>query len=274
MSGSALIASNVVYGGDGIDYSNGINNEQVSGALTIRNNTVVGGVAQDSRGIYSYGTSQVVMAANIINGGSGSYSRGIIEDGGSANEIRNNLIYGGSGGGCYGVVAWDASPKIRNNTIVSGSGLSHYGIYFSAPSGVSEPEIVNNIILGPGDGYGIFEYTVNAGPATVNNNDISGFLYAFADWDNGCGGTPNCSIAQMEALADMTASGNVSADPVLEDADGADNDPDTMEDNLWNLTAGSPTSVTEGGLNLSGDFTTDFTGVTRTVPWSMGGYEY
>jgi len=52
-----------------------------------------------------------------------------------------------------------------------------------------------------------------------------------------------------------------------------DDDIDTMGDNDWRLTASSPTEVTQGGLDLSAEFTTDKDGVTRTAPWSIGAYE-
>ena len=38
----------------------------------------------------------------------------------------------------------------------------------------------------------------------------------------------------------------------------------------FHFSALSPTSVTEGGLDLSADFTADKDGVTRTDPWSAG----
>ncbi len=46
-----------------------------------------------------------------------------------------------------------------------------------------------------------------------------------------------------------------------------------MEDNDWHLNDNSPSSVTQGGINLSSEFTKDKDDVTRTAPWSMGAYE-
>jgi hypothetical protein len=70
-------------------------------------------------------------------------------------------------------------------------------------------------------------------------------------------------------------------DPLFADIDGADNDINTMDDNDWHLSAGSPASVTAGGLNgldqnPAWTFTTDKDGVTRPAsgnPWSIGAYE-
>lgn len=264
-----VVEDNLIEGGSA-EETYGIWNYH-TGSFAISGNTIDGGSGHYSQGIYSYGTSLITIEANVISGGSSSFCYGVYETEDSANDIRNNLIYGGDGTLSTGVFVWEGSPIVRNNTIDSGSASNAYGIYFSFNS---EPVVENNIIMGPGTGYGIIEGSVASGPATVNNNDIFGFSYAFVDQDSGCGGSQVCSIAQMEALADMTASGNVSLDPVLEDIDGSDDDPATMEDNLWALTAGSPSEVTEGGLDLSGEYTGDFSGATRTVPWSMGAYEY
>ena len=40
------------------------------------------------------------------------------------------------------------------------------------------------------------------------------------------------------------------------------------------LTASSPAAARTGGTNLSATFTTDWAGLPRTVPWSMGAYEF
>jgi len=78
----------------------------------------------------------------------------------------------------------------------------------------------------------------------------------------------------MQALADISAFGNVSANPVFEDQDGLDDDMNTMMDNRWNLTASSPSAVTDGAADLTSDFLYDYEGNTRTAPWSMGAIEY
>jgi len=265
-----VVEDNLIEGGSA-EETYGIWNYK-TGPFVISGNTVHGGRGNYSYGIYSYATSLITIEANVINGGSGTSCCGVYETEDSANDIRNNLIYGGDGTVSHGVAVWNASPVVRNNTIDSGSALNTYGIYFTSSS---EPEVENNIIMGPGAaGYGVVEASVASGPATVNNNDIFGFSYAFIDQDGGCGGGQVCTIEQMEALLDMTASGNVSLDPVLEDADGADDDPATMEDNLWALTPTSPPEVTGGALDLSADYEDDFTGADRTDPWSMGAYEY
>jgi hypothetical protein len=97
----------------------------------------------------------------------------------------------------------------------------------------------------------------------------------------------NTNIANVNVVANTTqgvagsASGNVSVDPVFADIDGADNDINTMDDNDWHLSAGSPVGVKTGGLNgldqnPAWTFTTDKDGVTRPAsgnPWSIGAYE-
>ena len=83
----------------------------------------------------------------------------------------------------------------------------------------------------------------------------------------------------MNTLSDITdgCSGNISVDPAFLDKAGGD----------WHLTASSPLSVSEGGLDLSADagFPEDSGGnkidkdaVVRTGDgtdgWSIGAYEY
>jgi hypothetical protein len=69
-------------------------------------------------------------------------------------------------------------------------------------------------------------------------------------------------IDDVNALFGTDSSGNISVEPFL----------DSAQD--YQLTENSPTSVTEGGLDLSSDFDTDKAGNLRTVPWSIGAYEY
>ncbi|MFW5689395.1 MAG: choice-of-anchor Q domain-containing protein, partial [Spirochaetota bacterium] len=64
---------------------------------------------------------------------------------------------------------------------------------------------------------------------------------------------------------------NITGDPLFVDIDGADDDIDTLDDNDWHLTAGSPAA--DAGAELSADYVTDHDEVPRTVPWSIGAYE-
>jgi len=53
--------------------------------------------------------------------------------------------------------------------------------------------------------------------------------------------------------------------------------PDPLLDSTdYSLTGSSPPAITEGGVNLSASWpdATDILGQARTVPWSMGAYEY
>ena len=71
-------------------------------------------------------------------------------------------------------------------------------------------------------------------------------------------------IGQLNGTTYFPASGNVATDPFLDWAGD------------WNFTIDTPTTVTDGGLNLSALFTEDITGATRPAspdPWSMGAYE-
>jgi hypothetical protein len=87
------------------------------------------------------------------------------------------------------------------------------------------------------------------------------------------------NIETSEGVDSLAGFGNDSVDPVFEDIDGPDDSMDTWMDNDWHLTASSPESVTEGGLDLSELLTTDRDNMPRTddgagTGWSRGAYEY
>ncbi len=69
----------------------------------------------------------------------------------------------------------------------------------------------------------------------------------------------NFSDGKGHTLTTPVGTGNVSADANL--------------DSGFNLTSGTPVSVSSGDGDFSSLFTTDFNGSTRTVPWSIGAFE-
>jgi hypothetical protein len=273
--GLPTIQNNMILGG-GTDvlkpslFSMGIVN--FSGQPTIRNNTITGGMGERvSIGVLSAGASSYTIENNTIDGGNGGRnSYGVwstVES--SASSIRNNTIHGGSPGeSSFGIQNEGASPTIQNNTINGGSGLTFsYGIQNTRfiPSGSpSSPTIDNNIIFttGPGSEYCIHEADVllPMEPVSLRNNDLFGCGTALY-FDEAANNL--ISIADVNALTDTTASGNISIDPVFVNLAGGD----------WHLTPSSPPAVTQGGLDLSPAFTIDKDGKARTAPWSIGAYE-
>jgi hypothetical protein len=170
-----------------------------------------------------------------------------------------------------------SDPVVQNNTIDGGSGSAAFGIYLQATDPyLTLATIQNNIVFtrSGASSYCMYEKTATSDPATFDANDLFGCAVLYYDDDSG-GLT---TIAQVNALAEVMSAPNESVDPVFADADGPDDDALTMADNDWHLTAGSPSGVTQSGLDLSAQFTADMDGATRTgdgeVGWSMGAYEY
>jgi Bacterial Ig-like domain len=253
-SGSAIIRGNTIRGGMGTSRGIGIINESAASVI-LQNNTIIGSENSGE----SYGIWNLTAGSNTI--------------------IQNNTIFGGTGTNTWGIYNESgASPTIQNNTIDGGTGTTlSIGIVNSgaAPS-PSNSLIQNNIVFtspGSGQRYCLSEVDFLSNPGSVENNDLFDCPTAlYRDYPNNNLST----IDAVNALTDTSAGGNVSIDPVFVDTDGPDGDISTMADNDWHLSSSSPASpatVTQGGLDLSGDFTTDKDGKTRTVPWSMGAYE-
>lgn len=279
------ILNNIIDGNGGINVAQtmGINNYDAT--PIIKNNTISGGYSIDSMGIYNYNSySNPVISNNIIDGGNGTTSYGIYNLSTGTGIIRNNVIDGGKGiisiNAIYNI---DASPDIQNNTIVCGysplpgtaglkNGIPSYCIYLLNNS---DPIIENNIIAmldtdadNPDTytAYAIYEAGANADPASIKNNDFYNFDAAnivYGIYYNE-GTTAITDIAGLHGLDAVNYSGNIIADPLFVNI---------SQENYHLISGSSPAAG--GGLDLSGFFTDDLDGgAARTVPWSIGAYEY
>lgn len=298
--GHATISNNVINGGSGSSNAYGIYNTG-SASPVISNNVINGG----SGGVYTRGIlsdyASPTITGNDINGGAGSTGSWGIDDYYSSSTITKNKIYGGSSPSGTGIKLTGSSTFIANNTINGGSSSSQttYGIYMGAALSTNYPVIVNNTING-GEGfaasigieitistpiidnniifttggdlrYCVYESGSEASPSSFNNNNIYDCPTAnYLDTPNPntftqicAGGNPGDSDCS-NVLSTPTGSGNVSADLAFVNLVGED----------WHLTASTPATITQGGFNHSGLITTDKDGVARTVPWSMGAYEF
>ncbi len=227
----------------------------------------------DSIGIFNYTASPNVYNNVIIGGNCINSTKGMYNYNGSSPLIYNNIIRAGNGYWSIGLQNYStgSNPKIYNNVITGGTGNRARAVEMKFGSA---PEIINNIIFTEGgtDRYGIYEYTLDGDPAVVENNDIFNCPTALyydegddSEYDEGNNGININDIATINALTDITAGANVSVDPQFENMSGND----------YHLTTGSPTSVTEGGQDLSSEgISEDMDENPRSVPWSMGAYEY
>ena len=246
--------------------------------LTLRNDTLYGGVAPDTAAAYLFINARALIEGNRIDGGgedlSGSDSTGIYMYATDDNVIRNNVIDGGRGASTsagmliYDVLLTNTDPIVQNNTINASSSNQSRGLWLVS----SVMPIIENNIVSAGAGSTqicIDEANTTSDPAALRNNvlfDCPTALY-------GDYGSPLTSIDDVNNMMDTVASGNLSTDPMFVDRDGADNDLTTFADNDWDLSGASPASVTKGGLDLSANFDVDVEGNARTVSWSIGAYE-
>ncbi len=176
----------------------------------VQNNFITGNSCQNGGGMFGCGG---LMRNNIVVGNTAGNAFG--DHGGGfafcTGTIEGNLIAGNTSY-CGGGIA-HSNATIRNNTVVGntavihGSGLSHCGTSTYVPSGGA---IRNNIVWG------------NSSPGLPQVGDSVAPTYCcIQDWTGG-------------------GVGNIALDPGFVDPDGADNNPNTFEDNDYHLSAASP----------------------------------
>lgn len=231
-----LISGNTIQGTSASSLT-GISNVN-SDSIILANSISVGLCTEQGIGIYN-SASDAVIRNNVIDGGQSPDSTGVWNQG-SSPLIQNNIINGGDGfgGGAYATAIFNflsSSPTIENNLIYTESGVTRTGVWQ----------------VGTGDL-----------PAKFNNNDLfecPGGKY----YDQPSNDAYDSSAALLETF--LTGEGVPAAGNLF--------DVDPVISGTGSFTAGSPVSVTEGGFDLSVDFSTDKTGVARTAPWSIGAYE-
>ena len=310
---NGAIINNTVEGVTSGNDSDGIGATD-STSLLISGNTVNGGIAQNiANGLYIDGVATVVIVDNEIEAAQGVEGASGIKIGDSTATVSFNTIRGGDitgdqwggdaisisgalssstivysnviiGGSVVGATANESnitinnsSPSIYNNTLIGGISAYTTGIsMFGDQAGPSAPKIDNNIIYMT-NGACISEYSTYTTPVEVKNNDLYGTVAGVALYVDFATG-PIYDIASVEALSDMTVSGNISSLPGFVDADNGDYHLAFYPANI---------DVRGGGLELSSEISVplDRDGLARTTNtpvgmsnagaagWSMGAYE-
>ena len=268
---SPTLRRNVIQGGS-CEYAYGL--QVVNGSAPwIKENVIDGGVAtQQATGVYAE-NSAMLLERNAIRGGTGgSHAMGVLAGSSLGDLIRNNRVFGGDGATfCFGI-HMEGMAVAENNT-VDGGQCPTYSVALGYSQG--ESVIKNNILFTSGGNNRLcfWEDSGASNPAALLNNDLfdcpTALYVDFVPAGGTCPfwGNGNCltDVAAVNALADMStgASGNVSLDPAFADRAAGD----------WHLTPASPIEIREGGLDLSAEFSDDFDGLPRSVPWSMGAFE-
>ncbi|HSV95507.1 MAG TPA: right-handed parallel beta-helix repeat-containing protein [Spirochaetota bacterium] len=262
-----IIAGNTIYGGPAANTSRGIYNTNGAEPVII-GNRIASDSATASYAIHNEDCINVVLNGNDIFPGNGSassvgvycsnspiwilnnavragggattdYSFGIRLAANSDASIFNNTIDGGTADtGSYGIRIFNAAPLIRNNIIfISGSAPQRVGIVEGNPSNSDPVFFTNN---------NIFDC-----PILYHDDDPAGIVDDIVDWN------------QLNDPLNTTQGGpaqfNISV-PLTLDAD-------------FRILA-PPLVVWEGGADLTGFLDDDKDENPRTVPWSIGAYEY
>lgn len=254
--------------------SSGIHNQNSDAIIVF--NYVRSGRGATAYGLYAVNCSPLFIS-NYIEGGPDpldvNTGIGIYCDNSSA-EIYNNVVYAGqAANGTYGISMINASaPRIFNNTIDGGSITNIGGVSAGINLIGGAPDIRNNIVLvrgTVGTCAGIREVNAGADPTELHNNNIYHCATAlYSDLGNG----------NLTAIADVndallttqgagpSASDNVSVVLIL----------NAEYRILGALVPGDLPLVTRGGFDLSFNpyLLEDKDERARTVPWSIGAYEY
>ena len=261
---------------------------------TISRNLLKGGSGERSNGVAIYQSSPVITGNTIHSGTGTSFAFGIYAVSSSPLIVNNLVTAAGTGTGSYGI-SYSGGAVIRNNIINGGTGGT-YSVGIDLGSPATDSAIENNIVFTTGGSTRLCLWEGNdTNPGALRNNDLfdcpDAYYAAFAASSGTCpfyvGSDCYTDIADVNDASLITqgtadsASGNVSVDPLFVDVDGVDDDPATVEDNLWYFRAvgTSPCTVTQGGLDGTvqspawGIFL-DKDGNVRTAPWSIGAYEY
>lgn len=211
--------------------------------------------------------STLLLRRSVLSNAGGSFAYSVNADRTAVRVINSIIDVGVQESFASTISVTGGSLEIRNSTIGAYSGPAHSAISVDSESGEAVPTLIqNSLVYMPGAIGGSFLFTDTPGDIRVESSnlygpDIDNDIITFTDLDDGT--PPNPGLVEG---VDNTFDDPLFADP-RRLAEGGD----------WRLTASSPVSVTEGGLDgvVQGwDFSVDADGVTRTSPWSIGAYEY
>lgn len=282
---SPIIQYNTLKGGAGSNISAAIYGD--GNDVFIQHNDMYGGSGQNSYGVQLTVSNSRFFSNNVF-GGSGASSTGMFVSGGDA-LLQNNLIHAGLGDTSIGVESLPlTSIMLRNNTIQGGNGSTRAaGVVIDMIIPVPVSEIIQNNIIMTQHPNGTCIDNINFEPiqnVLLQNNVLycAGALYrnsfdAYQGVDNN--GNLTTNVNGSGTALDPAGSKNLAVDPFLVDLDGADNNPGTMADNDWHLSADTPAVVISGGLNgndVGWVDTTDHDDIVRPPsdnPWTIGAYQ-
>ncbi|HPQ54270.1 MAG TPA: right-handed parallel beta-helix repeat-containing protein [Spirochaetota bacterium] len=267
-----VIENNTINGGGAGDVAYGFYVVSYSKPKIVHNTITCDAGGGSSFGIHIGSSAAPSISGNIIFSGDSITSMGIRvwpESSSFAVPIWNNVIKGGAGNFSRGIYIRDeAKVQIFNNSIHGGAATNATGIYLqNASAATFDIDIQNNNIFCSdvsANRYGIYENDANSSPVNVKNNNFFHLDVHYYD-------DPGTSIvleSGLNALSGSTSSGNIIED-IYADITGNSEYRFTGDPGIFTFdTGGIDGSVAGWGFNDDRD------GNARSVPWSIGPYEY
>ena len=241
----------------------------------LRNSIHAGEAAGTTVGIDVVTPNITCVTNNLVHGGglvTGTATGIRLTDGDNVSVLFNNTVYAGRSSASWSLgvhLAGTAQPRMANNLIIAGSGFpisDCIGVRQESPN--IPPLFLTNIIVG-------------TNPTTVAYRDDGSNDWRTADeiqahFVANFGGPPNHVVTAMADtgvnltdehpsvyLRDFTANGGITA----------------FFGDDWRLSGGGQQDAVTGGSDLSGygapyGLNDDHNGAARTIPWSIGAYEY
>jgi len=191
-----------VHGGGGLFGCDGIIENNMISENSVSNVAAGDGGSRGGGLAYCYGT----IRQNTITGNYAGYGGGL---GYCHGEIENNVIANNSAG--WGGGLYECGALIENNTIAENSAAAAGGIGYCFECIEHYDAVVRNCIIW--DNVAQFDYQLSEGTEVTYS--------CIQDWTGG-------------------GEGNIAEAPLFLDPDGADNNPDTHDDNNYRLSLDSP----------------------------------
>jgi len=228
--------------------SNGILNTRPAGdgCEYLYNHVHHNGDTDHDHGIYHAGVNGLGIG-NHIHDNSGFGIHNFENNGGvhnnvwHSNDVHDNALVGIAGGA---IIGSGTNNQFYNNLLYDNQGVGLMVRY----SGSNNGKVYNNTIVGNlGEAVSV---QFSSGDI-IRNNILRG---------NGT----NAVVIDSGTTSSITASNNVTVDPLFVDGAGPTYD--------FHLTPGSP--AIDAGFDVSSVLTTDYDGNTRILPFDAGAYEF
>jgi hypothetical protein len=206
----------------------------------------------------SINSTSIIRRNTMITENGTVYNYGIYDNSLNANNIICSNYINTNGGTSYGIYCDDSSPQMINNTMIS----QGYGIYIDGGTAVA---IINNIISVKGPTFPcVWETTSASDPAYFINNALLSTTYIFYDADAAPPDVTNVDTVFTLFAQHPAYAGNIQPTLTINTADGS-------------ILLFDQVNINFHGYDVSTifpDAMTDLAANARTVPLTIGAFEY